>query len=515
MMHYLRLVSRTVLALSIILAGIFSFLTASAQNYVIEKLVIEQGSDTASLDPQMEIDTPTGRINMNIYDPLFRRDSSGKIQPHLVESFKMLDPLTWEFKLRKGVKFHNGEDFNAETVKFSIERGSDKTIKPKPRLGRYYTTFKSVEVVDSHTVRIVTHAPDPIVVNRLTGFFGPMVPPNYIKKHGQNILQSKPIGTGAFKFVRWDKDEKVELEANENYWGQKPKIKRVVFRPVPEITTRLADLELGRADIVTDVPPEHIERIKKNPDVKIAAGLSSRNIHIILNTVKPGPIGNKKVRQALQYAVDVDAIIKNILGGYGRAIATLFVPESFGYDPSIKPYPYDPEKAKQMLTEAGYPNGFEVKFDHPSGRYLKGEEVAETVIGQLARVGVTAKIQKLEWGTYVKRWRARKLSPLALIGAGDMMLDNDQLLTSRLISDANYGGFYSNPRMDELILKGRKTMNAEERLKIYSEAQKLIKEDCPILPLYQQPNIYGISKRIEWTPVATEVINVDTISPAK
>jgi peptide/nickel transport system substrate-binding protein len=341
-----------------------------------------------------------------------------------------------------------------------------------------------------------------------------MIPPNYIKKHGQDILKSKPVGTGPVKFVRWDKDERVVLEANDDYWGPKPKFKRVIFKPVPEPTTRIADLQLGRADIVTDIPPDQIESLKKSANVKIATGLSTRNIHIILNTLSSGPIGDKKVRQALQYAVDVDAIIDNILGGYGRKIATLFVPESFGYDPTIEPYPYDPEKAKKLLAEAGYPDGFEVQFDVPSGRYLKGEEVAQAVAGQLARVGVIAKIQQFEWGGYVKRWRTRKLSPLAFIGAGDIMLDCDQLLTSRLISNATYGGFYTSEKMDELILRGRKTMDQEKRLMIYSEAQELIKEDCPILPLYQQPNIYGISKRIEWKPPVDEHIYIDRIDIA-
>ena len=502
---------------AVLLIALFIFLTVStgvyAKDYLMENLLIEQGADIASLDPQMEIDLATGRILLNIYEPLFRRDWRGKITPHLAESYKILDPLTWEIKLRRGVKFHNGEEFNAETVKFSIERATNERIKPKPRVGRYYTTFKSIEIIDPYTIRIKTGAPDPILVNRLTDLFGYMIPPKYIREHGQDILKVKPVGTGPFKFVRWDKDERVVLAANENYWGPKPEFKQVVFKPVPEPTTRIADLESGKADIVTDIPPEQIERLKNCPVATIKVSLSTRNIHIILNTLSSSPVGNKKVRRALQYAVDVDAIIKNILGGYGRRIATLFVPESFGYDPTIEPYPYDPEKAKKLLAEAGYPNGFEVQFDVPSGRYLKGEEVAQAVAGQLAKVGIIAKIQQFEWGGYVKRWRARKLSPLAFIGAGDIMLDCDQLLTSRLISNANYGGFYSSPKMDELILKGRKTMDQEERLKIYSEAQKLIKEDCPILPLYQMPQIYGISTRITWEPLPTETIPIDTIKP--
>ncbi|MBE0593560.1 MAG: ABC transporter substrate-binding protein, partial [Gemmatimonadales bacterium] len=203
--------------------------------------------------------------------------------------------------------------------------------------------------------------------------------------------------------------------------------------------------------------------------------------------------------------------IKSVLGGYGRRIATLFVPESAGFDPSIEPRSFDPGLARKMLADAGYPNGFEVTLDVPSGRYLKGEEVAEAVAGQLAEVGVKVKLLRHEWGGFVKRWRARKLSGLTLIGAGDQMFDADQLLTSRLITNANYGGFYSSPRMDELILEGRRTTDPEARKRIYSEVQRLIREDAPILPLYQQPNIYGLSKRIAWDPGLDEMIPVDTI----
>ncbi len=509
-MNPLRIGWRAILLLTILLVFAISVPAVSAQDF-IEELVIEQGADTASLDPQQEFDAATGRITQNIYESLFRRGYDGKIKPHLAESYKLLDPLTWEFKLRKGVKFHNGEDFNAEAVKFTIERASDESIKPKPRLGEYYKTFKSLEVVDPYTIRIRTIDPDPVMLNRLTALFGPMLPPKYIKEHGHDILKTKPVGTGPVKFIRWDKDEKLVLEVYDNYWGPKIKAKRVIFKPIPETTTRIADLELGKADIVTDIPTDQIEALKRNPKVKMETGLSSRNIHIILNTVAPGPVSNKKVRQALQYAVDADTIIKTVLGGYGRRIATLFIPEAFGFDPNIKPYPYDPKKAKKLLAEAGYPNGFEIDFDVPSGRYLKGEEVAQAVAGQLQKVGINAKIQKYEWGGYVKRWRARKFSPLALIGAGDEMLDCDGLLTSRLITDANYGGFYSSPQLDELIFKGRKTMDAQERLKIYSEAQKIIMEDCPILVLYQQPNIYGASRRIEWKSTIDEKIYIDTI----
>lgn len=486
-------------------------ITANAQG-TLDELVIEQGSDVVSLDPQLEIDSATGRVTQNIYDSLFRVGPDGNPLPHLAESYRLVDPTTWEIKLRRGVKFHNGEDFNADSVIFSIQRSRDETIKPKPRLGSYYTTFSSVEAVDPYTVRIKTKDADPIVVRRLMGLFGPMLPPAYVKQHGNDILKTKPVGTGPYKFVRWDKDERLLLEANPQYWGTRNGIKRVVFKPVSEVLTRVADVTLGKADLIVDVPPDQMDSLKKVPHVAVKSRVSSRNIHVIFNPLEGGPIADKRVRQALTYAVDVDAILKGVLGGQGRRIATLLIPETAGFDASIKPRPYDLKLARSLLAEAGYPNGFEIGLDVPSGRYAKVDEVAQALAGQLAKVGVTAKIQRHEWGGYVKRWTSRKLAGMALIGAGDQMFDADQLLTSRLVSNANYGGFYANPKLDELVVAGRRTTDAQQRAKIYSEIQKIIYEDAPILPLYQQQDISASrADRIQYEPAIDETIYLDLI----
>lgn len=504
---------RRLLSLAVLMLGVGFGAQPALGQPRLDELVIEQGSDVVSLDPQLEIDTATGRITQNIYDSLFRVSADGNPVPHLAESYRLVDPLTWEIKLRRGVKFHNGEDFNADAVKFSIERSRDQSIKPRPRLASYYTTFSEVEVVDPYTVRIRTKEPDPIVVRRLMGLFGPMVPPGYVKQHGNDILKTRPVGTGPYKFVRWEKDERLVLEANDQYWGGKPNIKRVTFRPVSEVTTRVADLRLGRADIITDVPPDQIESLAKAPGVSVKSMMSSRNIHLIFNPLEGGPLADPRVRIALTHAIDVDGLIKNVLGGQGRRIATLFIPETAGFDPTIKPRAYDPALAKKLLAEAGFPNGFEIGFDVPSGRYVKVDEVAQAIAGQLAQVGVTAKIQRFEWGSFVKRWTARKLSGLTIIGAGDEMFDADQLLTSRLITNANYGGFYSSAKLDELILAGRKTTDVAARMKIYSQAQRIIQEDAPILPLYQQPNIFGIrTDRVKWEPTIDEKIYLDQIT---
>ena len=310
-MKHINAISRIVLGVSIVLVIAISFAPARAANYPIEELVIGQSSDPSNLDTQITSGPSTWRTMGNIFDPLFRWIQNMEIIPHLALSIKKLDPLTWEIKLRRGVRFHNGEPFNAEAVKFSIERPFDKTTGIKRMfLSRFWTTVKSVEIVDSHTVRLITDKPDPVLQRRFTGVLGPMVPPNYIKKHGHKILQKRPVGTGAYKFVRYDKDEKVVLEANEDYWGKKPKVKRVILKTIPELTTRLVEFKLGRADIIVGIPIEEVDAIEKDPNLRIAYGLDTmRHMQLLFNTLKPGPLADKKVRQAIHYAVDIDSII--------------------------------------------------------------------------------------------------------------------------------------------------------------------------------------------------------------
>ena len=414
-MKHINAISRIFLSVSVALVIAISLAPARAADYPIEKVVIGLPSDPSQLDPQITSAPSSWRTQGNIFDPLFRWNQNMEIIPHLALSIKKLDPLTWEIKLRRGVRFHNGEPFNAEAVKFSIARPFDKTTGIKRmHLSRYWSTVKSVEIVDSHTVRFITDKPDPIMPRRFTGGLGPMVPPNYIKKHGHKILQKRPVGTGAYKFVRWDKDEQVVLEANEDYWGKRPKVKRAIIRTIPEVTTRLADFRLGRVDIAMDIPMEEVDGIEKDPHLRIDSGLDTiTHMQLLFNTLKPGPLANKKVRQAIHHAVDMDSIIKHILYGYGRRTPTVIVPDAFGYDPSIKLYPYDPKKARKLLAEAGYPNGFEVNFDFPTGHYNKGDEVAQAIMGQLAEVGIRLKMLRYEWGSFVKRWRTKKFSPIA------------------------------------------------------------------------------------------------------
>lgn len=471
-------------------------------------LVVAQGVDATTLDPHMHQETPTYNVCMNIYDGLVKRNKKEEIVPNLAVSWKILNDTTWQFKLREGVKFHNGEEFDANAVKFSIER----VIDPKTRSPQIsdLSAIDHVEVVDKYTVNIITKKPYPILLARLCNHM--IIPPKYVKEKGADYLALHPVGTGPYKFKSWHKDEKIVLVANKDYHFGEPKVKNVIFRPIPEASSRIAELLTGGVDIITNVPPDKIEEIENSKKARITSAPSARVIFIVLDMTRESPIKSKKVRQALNYAVDVDSIIKYVLGGNAYRVATPLTPAHFGYDPSIKPYPYDPEKAKKLLKEAGYPNGFKMTLLSPSGRYLMDKDVAQAIAGQLNKIGLKINVRVLEWGVYVKQILSRKTeSPMFLLGWGNDTFDADGTLFPMFRSGERLS-FYSNSEFDKYVDLGRSTLDPEKRKEYYSKALHILYDDPGWIFLYQQKDLYGASKRIKWEARSDErifLIDVD------
>jgi len=480
------------------------------------KVVVAQGVDPVTLDPHDEEEAPTNNVLLNIYDTLLSRDKDVQITPWLATSYKSLNPTTWEFKLRQGVKFTNGEEFDAEAAKFSLERVANPANNLRSTILR---TISHVDVVDKHTIRIVTFKPFPTLAAHLS-FRGAMVPPKYFKEHDKAFLARNPVGTGAFKFVTWVKDDRIELEANEQWWHGAPTIKTLIFRPIPEETTRMSALQTGEVDIATNVPPHLVKELKNHPKVTISSVPSERVIFMPIYTVqcemaqgswnctKPiqSPVANPKVRQAINYAVDVDSIIQNVLEWQGIRIATPLSARHFGYDPTLKPFPYDPAKAKQLLAEAGYPNGIDLVLHSPNGRYLKDKEVAEAVAGQLTKAGIRTQLKVYEWTTYINTISYRHGgAPIWLEGWGNPTWDADDTLTNFFRTGelhANYG----NPECNTLLDAARSTMDQQKRQEMYFKVGKILIEDAPVISLYQQIDNYGVSRKVEWTARSDERI---------
>jgi peptide/nickel transport system substrate-binding protein len=493
-----QLIGIVVALVTVVLAAVPSGALAAPEG----QIVIAQGGDPSTLDPHMHAENFTFAVVHNVFDHLVRRfvkDGQLAHEPGLATSWTAVNPTTWEFKLRPGVKFHNGEDFNAEAVKFSIERVLNPEQKARWRWA--FADIERVEVVDPLTVRIVTKVPFPTLITNLA-FCMPIVPPKYVREKGDTHVATNPVGTGPFKFVRWRKDDALVLEANEGYWRGAPRIKTLVFRPIPDESTRVAALSAGEVDIARGVPPSLVKQIADNPRTRISRVPSALNIHVILDTLKEGPLRDRRVRQAINYGVDKEGIIKSILEGNGGAVGGPLTPVMFGFAPDVKPYPYDPERAKRLLAEAGFAQGISLTLNSPNGRYLKDKEVNEAIAGQLSRIGIRTQVAVHEWGTYVSKW-PDGLVPMYMIGwAGTW--DADGIMFPLLRTGQRFSR-WSHPDFDALIDKARRTLDQGERVKLYRQATQLAHDEAPWLFLFHGMDIYGVSRAVaDWEPTSDE-----------
>lgn len=475
-----------------------------------QKVVVAQGIDPEALDCQASVNIPTMVVNSNIYDPLISRDQELKFTNRLATSYKNTAPTRWRFELRKGASFHNGEPFNAEAVKFSFERIYAADSK-SPQKG-WFNTIDRIEVVNEYAVDIITKKPDPILPARLTLFF--MVPPKYIKEVGNVKFSLNPVGTGPFKFVKWVRDDQVVLARNDKYWDGAPAIKDLIFRAMPETQSRLAALQTGEIDIATNVPPDLAEGLKGKGPFDFKSTLSTRVMFLQLCTNKESPLLKQKVRQAINYAIDRDSIIKNILKGYGEKIPSLIPIPVFGFDPNLKPYPYDPQMAKKLLAEAGYPNGLDINMDGPSGRYMRDKEVCQAIAGQLGQAGIRVNLKIIEWGTYIGNVTSHKTNPIYLIGWSLPSLDPDQWMWVNTHTGEPFSQT-SDPELDKMLEEARYEMDVAKREKLYHKINRYVYDQAYLAILYEQRDLMGVSNRIDYNPRGDEMIFMRTVKMLK
>ena len=476
---------------------LFVALAFSPANAARDKdaLVIVQGVDPTKLDPHDHMETPAWNVLLNLFDSLLQRDPNIKLEKLLAESYRIVNDKTWEFKIRKGVKFHNGEDCKAENFKFTLERMADPSQKLRQTV--FQGIIEKVEVVDDYTFRIHTKKPYPVMDAQLA-IYGQPLPIKYFQEKGRDHFALNPVGTGPYKFVRWVKDDYILLEANENYFRGAPKIKKVMFRPIPEATTRVAALQTQEADIITNIPPHLMKMMDWKGRSYVSKVPSVRVIFMAFDTTKPGPQADKRVRQAIAMGINMPTNIKKILEGNGVLLGSPLTDKHFGYDPSVKPHAYDPEKAKKLLAEAGYPNGFDFTLNSPNGRYLNDKEMAEAVAGDLRKIGIRANVKTHEWGTYMNTMMyAHNAAPAYLLGWGNTSFDadftiNPLMRSGLLLSNVSF------PKLDALIDEGISTMDPKKRQTIDSDAMKVIKEEVPWAWTYQQVDIYGVNERVNW-----------------
>lgn len=469
-------------------------------------VTISQGVDPVTMDPLQRTITPTTNVQLNMFDTLLRHDRDGKLIPWVATSWRRTSPTVWEFKLRRDVKFWNGDPLTSADVKFSIEKIKDPTEKSEQ--GPRVNTVERVETPDPYTVRIVT----PRAVALMPGYLWltMIVDGKYWTEHGNAYEAEHPMGSGAYIFKSWRKDEEVDFDVNPAWWHGRAPIDHVVFKPIPEAASRVAALRTGETDLITNVPVQDQLQLAAGRNTQLESARSVRVLFIAFNTVKPGPQDNKLVRQAMNYALDVPAIVKTVLGGRGYPLSEPLPPNFTGYDPKIPFYPHDLAKAKQLLAQAGFPDGkgLELIVNAPTGRYNRDKEVAEAVAGQLSETGakVTTRIQ--EWTTYVNQTSQRALTPMYELGWGNDSYDADNTLTSLFSSDARLST-YANPQLDAILTDARFEVDPAKRQALYSKALTIIHDEAPWLFLFEYEDLYATSKRLVWQARPDELLLCD------
>ncbi len=475
------------------------------------RVVVAFASDTSTMDPHMHTERIGIIVNQHIFDTLLARDTrTWQPVPHLAESIRSVNPTTWELKLRRGVRFHNGEPFAAESVKFSFDRVLNPDQK-SPIRGNF-TWIKSVEVVDDATVRIVTHKPYPLIQEILTFGNFAMVPPRYLRDKGDAAFARHPIGTGPYRFKEWRKGEQLVVEANEQYWKGAPAVQTIVFRIIPEAATQIAELLSGGVDIIRAVPPDQIPAIRASGVARITAAKILRVVFLQMDgdgRASRTPLTDVRVRRAVNRAVNVDEIIDKVLGGMAVRTPAGDNPMAFGFDPTVKPIPFSPEAARKLLAEAGYPNGFEVPLNTYTGSIVAVDQVAQAVMGYLGRVGIRVKPRHFaDVGQYLASFRGSKLEGLTLASWGyNSVFDSDAIYYTHFHSGQPYT-YNTAKEMDQWLDEARATVDPRKRQDLYGRLQRFIVDQAYWVPMYAQYTIEAVSNKLDYEASSDEIMRV-------
>ncbi len=459
-------------------------------------LTVAQAADATHLDPNVQLERYSTNVVVNLFDPLLKRDENMVPKPHLATSVEALDDLTWEVKLRENVTFHNGEPIDAQSVKFTVDRIFDPALKSV--LPTWLRGITEVKIIDSHTVHILTEMPMPLMLQNLTMIYP--VPPKYVTEVGNEEFSLKPVGSGPYKLKEWQRDQKVILEAVDGHWLGRPAYDEVHFHFIPEEESRVSALLAGNVDIVFEIPPAGRRRVDAASGLEVRAVEAGR-VQLLQISVTDGHplLQDKRVRQAIAYAIDTEAIIEHVMFGAAFRISTILNPKNFGFHPYLKAYEYDPAKARQLIKEAGFEGAEFVINTNPATKSL-----AEALAAQLRQVGLNASIATFERAAQLAGWRAHSLGGHAhLPGLLSQTWDADGLLYLRFAKDEPMA-YYYEPKVDDLVKKGRTTMNEDERRAVYWELMEILHEEMPIIPLYGVMSLYGVKENIVWEPRSDE-----------
>jgi peptide/nickel transport system substrate-binding protein len=465
-----------------------------------DTLTVALVSLAPTLDPHMHFERVGILVNINMFDSLLHRNPKLEFEPSLATSWKALNDTTWEFKIRKGVKFHDGSTLTPEDVKFSIDRviepGAEK--KKSPQYGNV-RAIKEVRIVNPETIHLITDKPFPLLLERLVFF--PIVPKKHVEKVGDEAFGSTAaVGTGPWKLVEWKRDQHVRLEAFDQHWRGKPAFKHLVFRAIPEVATQVAELKTGGVDIIRNVNADLMADIKSHPQTGISTTPILR-VHYISLDMRSAPFDKKAARQAANYAIDKQAVIQKMMAGLGRQVATVVQPAAFGHDPEVRPFPYDPKRAKELLAQAGYPNGVDITLH---SAFVDYRPVFEALGQMFTEVGLRTTVKMWDPGpAWNKFFQAEGKATNGQYGSWGnySVFDADAVLHPLYHTEPGgwIGKHYARVEgLDKLIDEARSTIDQPKRKRLYSQIQRMIREEAPSVFLWTQNDTLGISKKVSY-----------------
>lgn len=518
--------------LSVVLAGCGSKeTTAPKENQeqqeaeVQSTLVFGRGGDSVSLDPANVTDGESLNVTKNIFDTLVDyKEGNTEIEPALAEKWEASeDGLTWTFYLKQGVKFHDGTDFNADAVVFNFNRWMDKENPYHQGDFPYYGymfggykgdeghVIKEVVAKDPYTVEIQLNKPQGPFLNNIAMTAFAIASPDAIKKYGDKFGEN-PVGTGPFVFKQWIRNDKIVLEKNPNYWVQGyPLLNQLIFKSIPDNQARFTALQSGDIDMMDGVNPDDVTLAEKNADLQVWLRPSMNVGYLAFNTEKP-PFDNVKVRQALSMAVNKQALINAFYNGLAEPAKNPMPPSLWGYNDAVQDYAYNLDEAKKLLAEAGYPDGFTTDLWYmpvPRPYIPQGKKIAEAMQAEFEKIGVKTNLVTEEWATYLEKTGKGEHS-MALLGwTGDngdpdnflyVLLDKDNAKAP----DAGNISFYKNDQLHEILIKAQQSSDVNERTELYKQAQEIIHNDAPWVPLvHSTPPLLGKKNIVGFNPHPT------------
>lgn len=455
-----------------------------------ERLTILTSVTLDSLHPYAYTSAPQYSLWMHMIQPLVDIDYSKRQYVGVLAESWEFQGTKWVFKLRKNVRFHDGSPFTAKDVIHSINRA--KTDKQSMQ-GAAFADLVEMQSPDDHTVVFTTKQPSAVFLDRLDNRF--MISKAAADKFGEQADQN-PLGTGPYKFVSWQRDGNLVLARNDDYWGPKAAIKEIVIKRVKEDAARVAGLMAGQGDVMNNVPVEELSRFDKHPRLR-AEKVEGQRMYFLAMNVTHKPFDNKLVRQAINYAVDPNAIIKHIYEGNGYVMNGPTGTNVIGFDPKMKRHPLDPKKAKDLLTQAGFPNGLEVKLYFSPDRYPKAREVCQVIGDQLAKASIKTELVSQEFAVF---WGKEGVNggKLGFYYVGRPAIDADTVYEQYFRTGGSQRIQYSNPEFDKIIDEEQKTGDSKKRLALLHQAGRILMEDVPFVPLYTLAEIYGVARNIIW-----------------